>query len=108
MANVCMASVVVERLESVDGVSSVPLHFETITERLENLHYDLFEVCCADEDRIEIDCGFRWLPPFDELLAITADLHLTMRCTYEEPGSCFMGAWRAEDGKVVQDDCIDY
>jgi hypothetical protein len=42
------------------------------------------------------------------LLAVTADMHVYLRCLYEEQGCAFMGAWVASDGKVLQDECIDY
>lgn len=103
-----MARVTIEPVDVVGDASPAPLHVETITQHLESLHYDHFEVCSTDDDRIEIECGFRWAPPFEKLRVLTADLHVMMRCTYEEPGSCFMGAWRAEDGTVKQDDCIEY
>jgi hypothetical protein len=108
MANICMARLTIEQVDGVPDASPLPLPVESITQRLESLHYDQFEVCCNDEERIEIECGFRWSPPFEKLLTVSADFRVNLRCLYEDDGACFMGAWRAEDGKVVQDDCIDY
>ena len=90
------------------GGDDVAFPAEQVKERLEALCYSEFIVVDDEDDQLEIECGFRWSPPLDELLAVTADLHVRMRCLYEEAGCCFMGAWRAEDGNVLQDDCIHY
>jgi len=69
--------------------------------------YD-FDVVYTCAEFVEIDCGFRWMPPFKALAALSRKHRLSLRCTYNEPGSCFMGAWRAVDGKVRLDKSIDY
>lgn len=107
MANTCMARILVERMDT-DATNNV-LPLGDLEQRLEALHYEFFDVLTDDGDEyFEVSCGFRWSPPFDRLLDITTDLHVRLRCVYEEEGCCFMGAWRAADGKVLQDDCIDY
>ena len=106
MANICSARLVVEPLEQD---ATVPLPFDTLKERLEAISYEYFNVCTDDTDEyLEVSCGFRWAPPFDALLAVTADLHVRLRCLYEEEGCGFMGAWRAVDGVVSKDSRIDY
>lgn len=100
-----MARIRVTPLEIADAPA---LSIAELTQRLEALHYEHFIVLDEDEAALEIECGFRWSPPFDDLLSVSADLHVVLRCLYEEDGCCFMGAWRAEDGTVKQDDCIDY
>ena len=106
MANTCMARLRIAPKEAGDDDVAFPV--EQVKERLAALSYGEFTVVDDEDDQIEIECGFRWSPPLDELLAVTADLHVRMRCLYEEDGCCFMGAWRAEDGKVLQDDSIEY
>jgi len=105
MANTCMARIRVAPLDTADPAA---LSIAELTSRLEALHYEHFIVVDEDDDALEIECGFRWSPPFDKLLAVTADLHVRLRCLYEEEGCGFMGAWRAADGTVLQDHCIDY
>jgi hypothetical protein len=106
MANVCLARLMVEPLPHQAGS---PFLIAELTERLRTVHYDYFEVLTDDGDAyLEIECGFRWAPPFEKLLAVSADLHVSLRCTYHEDGCCFMGAWRAEDGVVTKDDYIEY
>lgn len=101
-----MARVLVEAMGTADAEAALPLR--DIDARVDALHYEFFDVLTDDtDDYFEVSCGFRWLPPFDELLAVTAEFHVSLRCLYEEVGCGFMGAWRAEDGTVVQDDCID-
>ena len=108
MANVCIARLKIERAETHDTLPRITRKrtLTRLTKRLEELVYDGF-VISPDDDTIEVEIGFRWNVPFDDLLALSADEHLSIRCLYEEPGTCFMGAWRAEDGNVEQDDCID-
>jgi hypothetical protein len=101
-----MARLQIMPLDIEGDVAALPV--DDIKVRLEALHYDHLIVVDDGADAIEIECGFRWSPPFDRLLDITADLHVRLRCLYDEEGCCFMGAWRAADGKVLQDDCIDY
>jgi hypothetical protein len=101
-----MARLQIVPLDIEGDVAALPV--DDIKVRLEALHYDHFIVIDDNPDAIEIECGFRWAPPFDRLLDITADLHVRLRCLYDEEGCCFMGAWRAADGKMLQDDCIDY
>lgn len=104
MANTCMARILVEPRE----VEPLPFPVADITRRLEHLYYECFDVISVEPDRLEIECGFRWSPPFDDLLSISADFNVKLRCLYDEDGCCFMGAYRAEDGKVLQDETIDY
>jgi hypothetical protein len=85
-----------------------PLPIDALTARLEAIHYECFHVVDHDANHLDIECGFRWSPPFEKLLAVTADLHVTLRCLYDEDGCGFMGAWRARDGTVEQDNRIDY
>jgi hypothetical protein len=106
MANICMARVRVEPKQTDSGNPRFPA--EAVKSRLLALYYDHFELADEDPDKVEIECGFRWAPPFDELLALSAKHHVHIRCVYDEPGTGFMGAWSADDGTVQQDDCINY
>ena len=90
----------------------VPLNSEAtdlgdLIKRLDALTYDGFHHDIQD-DVLEVETGHRWTPPFDELLQISHDFHVDIRCLYDEPGCCFMGAWKAENGTVTQDDSVDY
>lgn len=106
MANTCFARVFAQPLSDTSGAAFPAAEVKA---RIEALHYEQFDVLSFDEDpTVEIECGFHWSPPFDELLAVSADLHVDLLCTYHEDGCCFMGAWRAIDGKVVKDESIDY
>lgn len=106
MANICMARITVLPLD--DGPNAAECLPDALKARLEPLSYDHFGTADEEKDRLEIECGFRWQPPFEQLLAVTADMHVYLRCLYEEQGCAFMGAWVASDGKVLQDECIDY
>lgn len=102
-----MARLRVEPMD-VKGGTPVPLPIAELSARLKELHYDGFEELWHDDHGADFECGFRWSPPFEKLLSVSADFHVNLRCLYEDDGTGFMGAWRAKDGKVVQDDCIGY
>lgn len=50
-----------------------------------------------------------WAPPLAGLERLSAMFpHLSFTCEYEEPGMCFKGVWRAENGKVLEDSQSEY
>jgi hypothetical protein len=70
MANICMARVRVEPKQTDSGNPRFPA--EAVKSRLLALYYDHFELADEDPDKVEIECGFRWAPPFDELIRKSA------------------------------------
>lgn len=102
MVNICFARLTLMPSGSDGSISydeTIPAWLK-LSARLENE--------TAAGDCLVLDCEFRWVPPFDELCALSAEKRLSIRCTYEEPGVGFMGAWRVRDGAVEQDDYLEY
>ena len=111
MANICFGRLTLKPCEKHDLTPRFDdqTAFEALAaEFKEKCRCDDFEIVGANADFVDIECGFRWMPPFDDLAALSKKCHLSVRCTYNEPGMCFMGAWCADDGVVELDKYIDY
>ena len=109
MANICFSLLTITRNAHHEQTPLNPKSSDlpALKQRLKDLAYD---GCYQDiqDETLEVECGHRWRPPFDDLLALSQKYHLDIRCLYDEPGCCFMGVWKAENGTITQDDCVNY
>lgn len=109
MANLCFGYLTVSSNEATsDGAKVTDDQLLPVLEaRLKALSYDDFMPYIYD-GRLEVDCGFRWYPPFDALRALSEEYCITIHCRYNEPTSSFRGTWCAVNGAVTTDKYVDY
>lgn len=63
-----------------------------------------------DDEFLCYEFDSAWGPPTSAFLSASKKKYknLEFRLKYEEPGMCFMGVFKCENGKIIQDECIDY
>ena len=62
-----------------------------------------------DGEVLEYQFESAWAPPCDAFLTGSKKFkNLKFRLKYEEPGMCFMGSFKCKNGKILQDDHIEY
>ena len=68
------------------------------------------ELTDYDDEFLCYEFDSAWGPPLEAFLRASKTKHrnLEFNLKYEEPGQCFMGVFKCENGKPIQDDCIDY
>ena len=68
------------------------------------------ELTDYDDEFLCYEFDSAWSPPIDAFITASKKKHknLEFNLKYEEPGMCFMGVYKCENGKVIQDDCIEY
>ena len=68
------------------------------------------ELTDYDDEMLIYEFDSAWGPPTEAFLSASKKKYknLEFNLKYEEPGMCFMGIFKCENGKIIQDECIDY
>ena len=108
MANICTSTLIINHAKHVAAAKPFTddALLAKLTSRIEAITYEGHDIVPEDEYvPVSADSVGR---PFDDIAALSKELHLEILCTFNEPGMCFMGAYHVADGEVIQDESISY